>query len=221
MTVDSVSKCTFIQTDPVGDKMLQVHIINTLHQLVAHPCAASMTNETTWKILNFAFTVMAISGGKKSAYVLYERAEQTIEDIAAFVLAKAFESGDSTCLAQLLEYFIAVIKKATEKVVEVEDPTKPKGEQQCSAEKVDTSVHSLGELFADTEATHLVFALKMLNLLLLGWGDVSVMQRLFVHSPKLGALVFDNLALSLLLLSSRRHRFPANVLQVTSSALHK
>lgn len=60
--VDAVSKCKFIQTDAVGDDLVQLQIVQTIDSVVLNPVRMYLTDETAWSIVETSFSLLIQSG---------------------------------------------------------------------------------------------------------------------------------------------------------------
>lgn len=60
--IDAVIKCKFVQSDELGDEVLQLQIVQTLRCVINNPVRRFLTNATMWQFLEFGFNLLITTG---------------------------------------------------------------------------------------------------------------------------------------------------------------
>jgi len=199
--------------------MVQLYLVHTLFQLVSPreggPSARDCLSQANLEaILDFSLQTMLSAGGVKRALLLYQEAERTVLAIAKHLVAvlQRDDKGDGAeqTLLRLLDYFVGTVRAmSSEPSLPLPRLSPPSTPPSAPSQPPNPSPRDLPS--PDPLVLHLMFALRSLQSVFLGFGDLSAMRILLARSPSLQA-VLDPLGLGLLGLLARRER-PPQVLQ--------
>jgi hypothetical protein len=85
-------RCRFVQTDAIGDQLVQLKIIQVLQDIVRCPLRCFLSDESAWDIVDACFSLMLALGNKRPRSGLYQMTEQTLMDTVRFIFAATYKS---------------------------------------------------------------------------------------------------------------------------------
>jgi hypothetical protein len=191
--VASSYRCRFVQTDAIGDQLVQLKIIQVLQDIVRCPLRCFLSDESAWDIVDACFSLMLALGNKRLKSGLYQMTEQTLMDTVRFIFAATYKSEFGSispvpvddlaefsdhasdccstktvcfglpCAMKVLGYFVRIIQKYAD---EPATSTPPKLARASSSNNSDET------LPLDQDVQELVIALKALQAIL--WSDGNI-----------------------------------------------
>lgn len=185
--ISNCCRCRFVQTDAVGDQLVQLKMIQVLQDIVRCPLRCYLSDESAWDIIDACFSLMLALGNKRLRSGLYQMTEQTLMDTVRFIFAATYKSEFGSvspyqvddvptmldqhlesqpvcfglpCAMKVLGYFVRIIQKYAD------DQTPPPKLIRASSNNTDDS------LTVDQDVQELVIALKALQSIL--WSDGNI-----------------------------------------------
>lgn len=231
--IDAVSRCRFVQTDSVGDQLVQLKIIQVLQDIVRCPLRSYLSDESAWDIVDASFSLMLSLGNKRMKSGLYQMTEQTLMDTVRFIFAATYKSEFGTvtssfpndelheiepghtstpvsfgmpCAMKVLGYFVNIIQKYANETTTTAPPKLNRNSSNPNNSASDDM------LPFDQDIQELVIALKALQSILWSDGNTRNARDIILRCPPMASLIRDDLSRCLILLAGKRG-YPAVVFQ--------
>eukprot|EP01039_Chlorochromonas_danica_P002473 gene2473-2708_t len=212
--VQAVISCKFIQTEVLGDQLVQLHLLQTLRCLLRHSFDC-LDGQLLWKIVVFCLSTMEMLSGNsaKKSLIRYHVAEDVIWNVLEKLLQctschSEGGAGDSYlfCLRKLLFYISSALGKSNTRWEQMEQASTTVKDIQKQNSSDGSGRVTLVEL--DGNSMHILYLLRLLQHVLIAVGSSSYLFA-SIHRWE----EFSEIGHSLFRLGSRFRSLPTALFQ--------